>query len=309
MHLSDRIGRRLRLQDLHVLLTVVQAGSMGKAAKTLNTSQPNVSRSIADLERVIGYPLLDRGPHGITPTPFGRALLDSGLAVFDDLRQGIKTIEFLADPTAGEVRIGCNYFLASSFVPAAIDDLSRRHHGINFHVVAGDTRSMLRKLQDREVELLVAWKPARYSDEYAFQPLYDDTLVVVAGAQNPWTRRRKIKLADIRDEPWALPPTESDFGALAKRMFAAAGLDMPRATVFAFAPDVRMSFLAGGRFLTIAARSVFRFPRERSDVKVLPVQIKTPHLPIGIVTLKNRIISPAARLFIERARELGKPQF
>src|SRR6266705_5520764 len=116
MQLSDRIGRRMKLQDLHVFMTVVQAGSMGKAAERLNTSQPNVSRSIAELEHVLGVRLLDRHQQGIIPTEFGRALLDCGVAVFDDLRQGVKNIEFLADPAAGEVRIASSTFLAATFV-------------------------------------------------------------------------------------------------------------------------------------------------------------------------------------------------
>jgi len=106
MQLSDRIGRRMKLQDLHVLMTVVQAGSMGKAAERLNTSQPNISRSIAELEDALGVRLLDRHRQGIEPTEYGRALLACGAAVFDELRQGVKNIEFLTDPTAGEVRVG-----------------------------------------------------------------------------------------------------------------------------------------------------------------------------------------------------------
>ena len=118
MHLSDRAGLRLKLHDLHVLMTVVQAGSMSKAATLLNTTQPAVSRSVAVLERTIGVRLLERSPHGIEPTTYGRALLDGGLAAFDDLRQAVKKIEFLADPTAGEVRIGCTPLLAAGFVSA-----------------------------------------------------------------------------------------------------------------------------------------------------------------------------------------------
>jgi len=106
MQLSDRIGRRLKLQDLHVLMTVVQAGSMGKAAERLKTVQPSISKSIADLENALGVRLLDRQRQGVEPTEYGRALLNCGLAVFDELRQGVQRIEFLADPAAGEVRIG-----------------------------------------------------------------------------------------------------------------------------------------------------------------------------------------------------------
>src|ERR1700752_5000134 len=101
MQMSDRIGRRIKLNDLHVLMTVVQAGSMSKAASLLNTGQPAISRSIAVLEHTVGVRLLERHRQGVEPTEYGRALLDGGLAVFDDLRQAVKKIEFIADPTVG----------------------------------------------------------------------------------------------------------------------------------------------------------------------------------------------------------------
>jgi DNA-binding transcriptional LysR family regulator len=87
MQMSDRIGRRIRLQDVHILMAVVEAGSMGKAARHLNTSQPNISKSIADLEHALGVRLLDRHRQGVEPTAYGHALLDCGTAVFDDMRQ------------------------------------------------------------------------------------------------------------------------------------------------------------------------------------------------------------------------------
>src|SRR6185295_16059248 len=127
MQLSDRARLRLKLHDLHVLMTVVQAGSMSKAATFLNTTQPAVSRSIAVLERTIGVRLLERNSQGVESTAYGRALLNGGVAAFDDLRQAVKNIEFLADPTAGEVRIGCTPILAASFVSAVVDRLSRRY--------------------------------------------------------------------------------------------------------------------------------------------------------------------------------------
>jgi DNA-binding transcriptional LysR family regulator len=121
MQLSDRIGLRMKLHDLHVLMAVVQAGSMSKAAALLNTTQPAISRSIAELERTIGVRLLERNPQGVEPTEYGRALLDGGVAVFDDLRQAVKNIEFLADPTAGEVRIDAPPFWPQAlFLPSLI---------------------------------------------------------------------------------------------------------------------------------------------------------------------------------------------
>ena len=121
MQLSDRIGRRMKLQDLHVLMTVVQAGSMGKAAQLLNTTQPAISRSIAELEHALGVRLLDRHRQGVEPTEYGRALLDCGAAVFDDLRQGVKNIEFLADPRLGKCGSEAPPFWPrASFPPSSI---------------------------------------------------------------------------------------------------------------------------------------------------------------------------------------------
>jgi DNA-binding transcriptional LysR family regulator len=86
---SARIGRRIRLRDLHVLLTVVQCGSMARAAQQLSVTQPAISKSVADLEFALGVKLLDRGPQGVEPTDYGKAFARRGLAVFDELRQGV----------------------------------------------------------------------------------------------------------------------------------------------------------------------------------------------------------------------------
>jgi len=308
VQLSDRIGRRIKLQDLHVLMTVVQAGSMGKAAQRLNITQPAISRSVAELEHALGVRLLDRHRQGVEPTEYGRALLDCGVAVFDDLRQGVKSIEFLADPAAGEVRIGSHHFLAASFVSAIIDRLSRRYPRVVFHVVAADAETLDRKLSERSVDLLVVWRFGPFADaQLGFEMLYNDLYAVVAGAKNPWAGRRRVELAELMNESWVLPPPESVLGSVAMDAFRASGLDYPRATVFTAPADVRISLLATGRFLTMSSTSVLRFPTRRPDIKVLPIELPIARVPIGIVTLKDRTLSPAAKLFIEHARALAKP--
>src|SRR6476469_6408312 len=120
MQVSDRIGRRMKLHDLHVLLAVAQAGSMNKAAALLNTGQSAISRSIAELERTLGVRLLDRNAQGVEPTAYGRALLAGGAAAFDGLRQAVTNIEALADPMAVEVRVGSSALLSASFVSGLV---------------------------------------------------------------------------------------------------------------------------------------------------------------------------------------------
>jgi DNA-binding transcriptional LysR family regulator len=307
MHLNERIGCRMKLQDLNVLMTVVQSGSMGKAAQRLNTTQPNISRSIAELEHGLGVRLLDRRRRGIEPTEYGRALLDCGVAVFDDLRQGVKSIKFLADPTAGEVRIGCNPLLAASFVSAVVDRISRRYPGIVFHLVTGYVETLHHELTERNVDLLIARRFGPTADErFGFEFLFDDSYVVAAGANSPWVRRRRIALADLVSESWTLPPPDSVIGSIVMSAFHASGLDYPRSTVVTVSSEVRTSLLATGRFLTIFPAAALKHSTGRSDIKILPVALPKADVPNGVVTLKGRRISPVAQLFIEHAREVAK---
>jgi DNA-binding transcriptional LysR family regulator len=307
MELSDRIARRMKLHDLSVLKAVVEVGSMNKAAALLNTTQSSVSRSIGELERIFGVRLLDRNSQGIEPTAFGRTLLEGGVVMFDDLRQVVKNLEFLADPAAGDVRIGCAPFLATGFVSAVIDRLSRRFPRAVFHLVSTQTEALHRALQEREVDFLIVQKFSTFTqDPLWFDLLYDDSYVVMAGAENPWSRRRKIELAELMSECWTLPPPTSAPGSIVLQAFRAAGLEYPRTTVFTAPFDTRMSLLTTGRFLTIVLGSALRFSSKRSEIKILPIKLPIANVPIGFVTLRNRAISPVARLFMEHARDVAR---
>ena len=138
MDWADRIGSRLKLRDLHILLAVVEWRSMAKAARHLAISQPVVSRAIADLEQGLGVRLLDRTPQGVEPTVYGQTVLSRGLAVFDELRGSVKDIRFLLDPMAGELRIGSNHAMAGGLLPAVLDRLSSERPRIAFQVKLGD---------------------------------------------------------------------------------------------------------------------------------------------------------------------------
>ena len=308
MQSSDRIGLRISLHDLHVLIAVVQAGSMGKAAALLNTTQPAISRSIAKLEQAVGVKLLVRDTQGVAATEYGRALLAGGVAAFDDLRQAVKKIEFLADPMAGEIRIGCTPILAATFVSTVVDRLSRRYPRIVFHLETAYVDPLRRQLRERDLDLLIVRQFAPTADEPVnFEFLFDDSYVVAAGAQTQWARRRRIGLVELASEPWTLPPRESVIGALAMQAFRGNGLDYPRIAVVSDSPEVRASLVTTGRFVTIFPASVFGLLKLRSEIKVLPIDLPTTRVPNVIVTVTNRGLSPVAQLFIEQAREMAKP--
>jgi DNA-binding transcriptional LysR family regulator len=297
----------MKLNDLHVLMTVVQVGSMRKAAAILNTTQPTISRLISELEHTVGATLLERYRNGIEPTESGRALLDGGTAIFDELRHTVTRIEALADPYLGEVRIGCGFHIASSLVTAIADQLASRYPRITFQLVCAETTAgMYRDLRDRKVDLVIA-RPWNEGDEqFDFQTLLHDKYLVVAGSEHPWARRRKIETAELAHASWVLPPKDSPPGAIVAQAFAACGLDYPRVTLTAVLPEARIGMLATGRYLTVFPTSVLVFPTRRPALKILPVALPLPTVPIGIVTLRRRSLHPTAKLFMDHARDVAK---
>jgi DNA-binding transcriptional LysR family regulator len=299
----DRIERRLKLHDMRVLMFVVQIGSMHKAAERLGTSQPAVSRSISDLEHALGVRLLGRSRVGVEATQYGRALVKRGIAVFDELRQGVKDIEFLADPSAGELRIGCTEGVASGPGFAIIDRLARQHPRIVFNVVTAGTTALYRNLQERNIELVMSGITGAIPEEFAAERLFDDSLVVAAGLKNPWTRRRRIELPELIDEPWTLLPPDSEPGALVMQAFRASGLEPPKTSVITLSLNLRSRLLATGRYLTMAAG--YTLMPGNPHLKALRVALPNLRRTIFLVTLKNRTLSPVAELFMRTARNLA----
>jgi DNA-binding transcriptional LysR family regulator len=309
VRLADRIGRRLGLRDLHVLMAVVERGSMARAARDLAVSQPVVSKTIAELEHTLGVRLLDRGRHGVTPTPYGRALLRRSTAAFDELRQGVKEIEFLTRPTAGEVHVGALAAMLAGLLPTAIAEMSLKHPRIAIHATPMLTSPQLYdRLHDRAVDFILGRivRAALHKDLHT-EILFDEPLFVACGMKSAWAGRRKIALADLMDEPWVLPQPNTEVGDLIADVFHTSGLDSPNSAVVCSSIEMTWSLLATGRFLAVLPLSLLRFGVQRDAVKTLPVKLSVAPKPVGIVTLKNRTLSPAAELFIDCIRGVARP--
>jgi DNA-binding transcriptional LysR family regulator len=119
-------------------------------------------------------------------------------------------------------------------------------------------------------------------------------------------RRRKIELAELVDEPWCLPTKDTLAASAIARAFRERGLALPRNFVTTNSTQLRHSLIATGRVLAFAFRTRLRLSGNRSGLKAVPVDLDIPYGSVGVVTLKNRTINPAAGLFIECARELAK---
>jgi DNA-binding transcriptional LysR family regulator len=308
MRWETRIGRQLKLRDLHILLTVVQCGSMAKAAAQLAISQPAVSKAIADMEHSLRVRLLERSPQGIEPTRYGEALVRRSDVVFNELGQGVKEIEFLADPTVGELRIGATDPFAAAVLAPIMNRLSQQHSRVSFHVVTGDLTTLLGELNARNIELgMSRWSDTAGLNGMTTEILFEDAYVVVAGVQNQWLKRRKIQLSDLLDEPWVLPPYDTFQGRLNVAAFCSSGIEPPRQTVATLSLNLRNTLLATGRFLTILPSFALHLSDRNLQFRALALDLPKTRRPVGIIRLRNRSLSPLAELFVENMRTITAP--
>jgi DNA-binding transcriptional LysR family regulator len=306
---TDRIGRRIKLRDLHILLAVAQSGSMSRAADRLAISHPVVSKTITDLECALGVRLLDRTSTGTEPTTYGRALLSCGNIVFDELRRGVQEIAFLSDPTVGELRVGSAAPYIDGLVPAVITRLAQRYPQIHFRVTDTDAVSLCGMLRERKLDLVLGRvQSSVFSDDLTSEFLFEDCMHVVAGAKSTWAQRRRINLAELAGESWLMPESDNIAMALISEAYRSAGLTPPAPQVVSNSITLRARLIETGRFIAIMPDSVLRFGAGRLQIKILPVRLRMNAPPVVAISLKNRTPNPIARLFIDELRKYVKPQ-
>jgi DNA-binding transcriptional LysR family regulator len=260
---------------------------------------------IADLEHAVGVRLFERSTRGVEPTQYGNALVRGGAIAFDELKQTIHQIEFLADPAAGELKIGCPETVAA-ILPPIFERIHRRHPGIVFHVSDVATPTLeLPQLRDRTLDLAVIrtrWPLPPHVDDLNVEELFDDETVVVAGLRSRWARSRKINLADLADEKWILPPANTTNSFVVMEAFRQRGLDLPKVSFVTYSVTLRTSLLAKGNYLSVLPRSMTSLYARAMGLTVLPVKLAVRKWPVVIVTLKNRTLNPVTQMFIDQLR-------
>ena len=297
---DSHIGRRLKLRDLQILSSVAKFGSMAKAATHLSTTQPTVSQAIADLEDVLGVRLFDRSTQGVVPTVYGDILLKSATEAFDALKQGMRGIEFLATPGAGDVWIGCAEPTLHGFVPAVIERLAKLHPKIVVHAAdANPAENQFLRLRERSMDLMIGRSSMSHvDDDLHVENLFDESFCVVTGADSPWALRRKVELAELMDESWIFGEPENTTQALISEVFRAKTGGLPPIKVYTTSMNLRLALLASGNYMSCVPSSTYRYGAQGRPLKALPVDMGLK-LPMAMFTLKNRTLSPVVRLFIE----------
>jgi DNA-binding transcriptional LysR family regulator len=299
--MDQNTGKRLKLRDLHILQAAAEKGSMAKAANDLAITQPAVSYAVAEMEQLLGVPLLDRTSQGVTPTVYGQVLLEHARVVFNELSQSISEIRSLADPAVGELRLGTTPPM-SAVASAVFNKLVRRYPRMTFRLTVGATDLLLLALRRRDVELVITRLADFVADEdLKVDTLFHDELAVICSKQNRWSRRRGVALSDLAGEPWVFPPAEGFLTKIIRSAFEEQGLDVPRATVTTSSTYALSVLVANGPFLAMHPGTMLTTPNKHPQLTTVDIRLPRTRGPIGLITLKNRSLSSIAKLFLESA--------
>jgi len=302
------IGERVRLRELRILHRVVRAGSMAKAAQALSMTQPAVSQAIGHLEAALDVPLLERSPTGVIPTAFGAALLRHALEAADRLADGLRELETLADPGAGEVVVGTSEsYIAGGALTATIALLRQRYPRIRIEIVESNTAAMdFADLSDRRVDVMLGRGTHRDPPEGIEQTLLlEEPLLVVAGGHNEWAQAPALRFADLAQKPWVLAPAGSAVYELVAAGHRAEGVSMNPPAVTTYSMMLRLQLLTSGEFVTAFPASLVRNCGTTWNLSVLPLTLGRP-LPVSAYTLRSRATSRAIRAFIDAARMVSQ---
>lgn len=301
-----QVARRVTLKELRLLLAVSRSGSILKAASEIGMTQPALSKAISELEATLGVRLFDRTNRGVCLTPHGDVLARRATGVFEELRQAGDELQSLTEADRGELRLGGTPAMCAGALPHAIAAVRLHRPRFTFQITELESARLASEVAARSVDLGIGRKPAGSSDELEFEPLFEDPLCIVAGAQHPLASKKSVKLKDTALHPWTLPSGEEGVAAHLDAEFRRQGVSLPSPAVTTMSMLVRSELVAAHDHLTVMYGSILRFGRLPASLRVLPVDLPTG-IPVGLIRSKNRTLAPSAEVFIQVLRDAVSP--
>ncbi|MBP1160998.1 DNA-binding transcriptional LysR family regulator [Rhodococcus sp. PvR044] len=293
---------RLKLRHLVLVDALTRQGSVVGAAAALHVTQPVATRSLHDLESILGVELYERGPRGITPTIFGEAFTSHARAVIAQLTQAGRHVVELADADRGTVVVGTHLAGSNVLLPGAIARLKVERPLLTVIVREGTPETLLVELEAGRVDLIVGRLTSPTDQSAIRDTLYEESVELVTRAHHPLAELDGLTLADLADYPWILPGVETSLRRELEEFFARNGMPLPENRVEA------TSFLTVRQLLIetdMIAVLPSLIPRDDARLTTLPVTLDPIGHRVGITLSPGRTLSPSAEALVGNLRRIA----
>ena len=293
---------RLKPRQLLLLVTIDELGNIHRAAEELGMTQPAASKLLKELESALEVSLFDRMPRGMRPTWYGEIMIRHAKMTLANLATAHDEITALKAGLSGQVAVGCIMPAGISLLPLTVARLKYHYPLLQMHVELDSSDALLAQLTDSKLDIAVA-RLFEHHDKSAFdfEPLAEEAICVVAKRGHPLTRKRKLKLADMTALSWILP-TGRVIRHRFDMVFRGLGIDPPQSVVSTPSLPVTISLLQHADMVATVPIEVARQYRGHGMVELVPIEFPLKMDAYGIITLRNRLLSPAAQIMLKALR-------
>ena len=303
MRPAELLSRQIRLRHLVVATTIASRGSIREASAVLYLTQPAMSRTLSELERILGVQLFDRGPKGMTVTAAGAPLLTHMQLVTSELSSLLRHAREIVSGGSGEVRVGTLLAGTADILPDAVFEITRRLPAIRVVVSEGTPDRLHEDLMSGHVDFVVGRvTPLASISGVDIEPLYDDEVHVVCTPSHPRSGYRG-DLADLVDDAWILPPADTSLRQQIEAVFVRGCGRLPERVIECVAPVPLRALVVKGEHLSVVPAGIFADEVERDILVALQVSIEGTSVPVGIITRSGAQLPSSARALIGALRD------
>lgn len=304
--LSHFLATRLTIRHLRTVIAVGEARSLVGAARSLNLTQPSVTKTLKEVEQVLGVKLFDRANRGVVATPFGHALLRHAKLILVQLGHAASELTDLKDGTGGRVVVGTFLTASARLLPNAIALLHQQRPNLTVAIVEGTNDLLLPALKVGEIDLVIGRLPEHRQGKGLMQELLiRDEACIVVRTGHPLSKQRTLTLQELSGYPWILPREETTLRGQVDRAFYDIGLEPPAHAIESLSLLTNRRLLLDADYISVWPRQVTFDDYERGRIVILPVRLPTTAGTIGIITRSGAELSPSAEALIQTIRNVA----
>jgi DNA-binding transcriptional LysR family regulator len=305
--LSHLLATRLTMRHLRTTIAIGDARSLVGAARSLNLTQPSITKTLKEVEQVLGMKLFERANRGVVPTALGHALLRHAKIILIQLDRAASELTDLKDGTGGRVVVGTLLTASARLLPNAIALLHRERPNLSISIVEGTNDLLLPALRLGQIDLVVGRLPEHRQAKGLMQELLlRDEACVVVRTDHPLAKQRTLSLEDLSGYPWILPREETSLRGQVDRAFYEIGLDPPAQAIESVSLLTNRRLLLDADYISVWPGQVTFDDYERGRIVILPLALPTTAATIGIITRAGAELSPATEALAQTIRSVAR---
>jgi DNA-binding transcriptional LysR family regulator len=290
---------RLKMRHLVLVDALTRQGSVIGAAAALHMTQPVATRTLQELESILGVSLYERGPRGVTPTTIGQAFTRHARAVLAQLSQADRQVTEFANPYRGTVVVGSTPG-SHHLLPIAIARLKSEYPLLTVIVRENSPEALSAELEAGNIDLIVGRFTSPTTESELRIPLYDERIEIFTRAQHPLTQRCTINFADLGEYPWIIPGTESALRRDIDQLFARHAMPLPDNRIETPSWLVVRQLVLENDFVAALSGLITLY---EPGLRALPISFGPIERSVGITTAAGQLLSPSANALIRRLQE------